>query len=942
MATQMKLFFSLLLFTSIIGYAQTKEKDPRTIILLGCVRNGFTGYGEGGAKVSVYREDGTVVNPSCLLITYGNRDRRANEFRVAVPVGKYRFHVECEGYKPLDYWYEVKNIKRQRMIKIPDLMIQRDFSQEQQLGEATVTATRVKMYYKGDTLVYNASAFKLPDGSMLDELIRQLPGAEIKGNGDIYINGRKLDYLLLNGKDFFGRNNKAMLENLPYYIIDKLKVYEEQSLRSQALGHEVDAKLYVMDVQVKKEYAVGYLGNIEGAAGTHDRYLGRLFAMRFTDYSRLSFFGGTNNLNESRKPGTDTEWKPSENVTGTETRHNAGFDFLCEDKEGNWKETANAIVTWVNTKNEEKVFSETFLTDGNAFARGHARRDRKGLEVSANNNFTLKKPFFLDLKTMVQYQNDKQLGHSLFAAYDGHPDSIGTDTLNRQVDSWKNSGWRVQASQSAQFLRNLPNGDDLELEAGVSYDKSDGHDFSLYRLNYYNGAGSDDARHRYNDNQARQYAYSGKALYRINFSKNFRWEFSYKYAQEDITERHDKYRLDQIPGWWQQDPAIDLLPSNREILREAMDNDNTNASHAQKKNQVLGTRLTINLGKHTKLGVKYSADHQSQRYRYSSHTLDSAIQRKVWLQSFEAEYIHSRKWDNRIFYYLNQGAPAMMRLMPITNTYNPLAITLGNPALKNQINQGVTNSISKYLGGNRTGNYSNHIGIRFYQNQVATAISYNRTTGVYTYRPECVNGNYRIFFYNSLGLGFKNLKQLTISNDLNYDYVHNVDLYLPESAAKSVRSTVGTHQLSETFKAGYDFGKIQLDWLTKIEYRHASSQQNKFKDIHATDICYGLIMRYDMPWKLRLISDFKVYTRRGYDSKEMNTDDFVWNIALSRAVLKGRLNFKVQGFDVLHNLNNVTYSLNGQGRTETWRRSIPSYWMLHVSWRFNKNPKRKN
>jgi len=932
-----------------MSYAQSSEqnsgKNPKKVVLSGCVRNSFTGYGEGGAIVSVYREDGTVVNPRCILLTYGNRDRRANEFRVAVPVGKYRFHVECEGYKPLDFWYEVKDFKRKQMIKLPDLLIQReDGERVRQLGEAVVRATKVKMYYKGDTLVYNASAFKLPDGSMLDELISQLPGAEIKNNGDVYINGRKLDYLLLNGKEFFSRNNKVMLENLPYYIVDKLKVYEEQTLRSQALGHEVEAKLYVMDVRVKKEYAVGYWGNVEGAAGTHDRYLGRLFAMRFTDYSRLSFFGGTNNLNENRKPGADTEWKPSENVTGTEKRHNAGFDFLCEDKEESWKEVADAVVAWTNANNEEKVFRETFLSGGNTFGRRHSLHAHKNFEVSANNNFTLKKPFFLDLKTTIRYQKNKQLGNSLFAAYNGHPDSINTDTLNLQEDNWKNTGWRVQAGQSFQFLRNLSNGDDLEVEANVNYNKSEGQDFSLYHLRYYSGVGSDDARHRYNDNQARHYAYSGKVLYRINFSRRFRWEFTYKYDQEDTSEKHDKYRLEQIADWWQQNPAVDLLPSNMEILKHAVDNDNTNATHAQNKNLALGTRLAMHLGEHAEFNVKYAAGYRSQLYHYSSYALDSTIQRKSWLHSINAEYIYSRKFDNRIFYYLNQETPAMMQLMPITNTYNPLAIFVGNPSLGIQTNQGIANDFSKKFGKTKlvNYNYNSHLGVRFYQNKVATAVSYNRETGVYTYRPECVKGNYLVFFYNSLGIGFKNLKQLTINNDLNYDYMHNVDLYLPESSTKSVRSTVGTHQLAETFKASYNFGKIQVDWLTKIDFRFASSLQNYFDDIHATDVCYGLTLRYDMPWNLKFVSDMRVYTRRGYDSKEMNTDDFVWNVAISRAVLKGKLVFKLQGFDVLHNLSNVTYSLNGQGRTETWRRSIPNYWMVHVQWKFNKNPKRKN
>lgn len=927
--------------------AQLEISSKKTVILSGCVRNSFTGYGEGNAKVSVYYEDSTIVAPWCVLLTYGNRDRRANEFRVEVPVGKYRIHVECKGYKPLDYWYEVKNIKRQEVIKLPDLMIQRDFSVEESgkdivLSEATVTATKIKMYYKGDTLVYNAAAFQLPDGSMLDDLIRQLPGAELKGNGDIYINGRKLDYLMLNGKDFFSGNNKVILDNLPYYIIDKLKVYEEQSVRSQALGHEVDAKLYVMDVQVKKEYAIGYLGNLEGAAGTRDRYLARGFAMRFSDYSRLSLFGGSNNLNESRKPGADTDWKPSEHTSGTEKCHNFGFDFFCENKKESWKEIANAMATWVDSKNEERNFSETFLPDGHSFGRGHSLQTSNRFELTANNNFTVKKPFFLDLKSNLRYQKNNSLGNSVSANFNAHPDSLFTDTLNLQTDKWKATNWNVQASQAVQFLRNLSNGDDLEIEGNVKFDKGEGKDFSQYRLRYNHNIGDEDARHRYNENHTNSYFYVGKALYRINFSKNYKWEFAYQYDQNAASGKHDKYRLDQIADWWQGMPAVDLLPSNMTILREVIDNDNANATHTQNKHQALQTRLALHVSKYSNINLNYTANYHANRYHYASSPLDSTIQRKVWLHAFNTEYIYSPgNCRNRFYYYVYQGATSMTQLMPISNSYNPLAIIVGNPSLGNQMDQGIANDFSIYLGKKKLMNYSHNVGVRLFHNQVATSISYDRTTGVYTYRPETVNGNYRFFFYNSVGFRFENVKQLTINNHINYDYIHNVDLYLPAMATQSIRNTVGTHQLAETFKASYDFGKIQLDWLTKIEYRYASSQQENFKNVHATDICYGLNLHYNMPWRLMLASDFKVYMRRGYESKEMNTEDFVWNIALSRAILKGKLNFKLQGFDILHNLNNVTYRLNGQGRTETWRRSIPNYWMLHIQWKFNKNPERK-
>ena len=73
----------------------------------------------------------------------------------------------------------------------------------------------------------------------------------------------------------------------------------------------------------------------------------------------------------------------------------------------------------------------------------------------------------------------------------------------------------------------------------------------------------------------------------------------------------------------------------------------------------------------------------------------------------------------------------------------------------------------------------------------------------------------------------------------------------------------------------------------------------------------------------------------------MNTDELVWNARLSKQVWKKRLTFALEGFDILHNLSAVTHTLNGQGRTETYRNVIPSYGMLHVIYRLNVQPKKK-
>ena len=129
----------------------------------------------------------------------------------------------------------------------------------------------------------DARAFQLSEGSMLESLVGNIPGTELKDNGDIYMNGKKVDYLTLNGKDFFKGNNRVMLDNLPYYTVDKLQFFHRRSERSLMAGKDVERQDYIMNVKLKQEYNTGYLGNVEAGIGTHERRLGRGFALRFTD-----------------------------------------------------------------------------------------------------------------------------------------------------------------------------------------------------------------------------------------------------------------------------------------------------------------------------------------------------------------------------------------------------------------------------------------------------------------------------------------------------------------------------------------------------------------------------------------------------------------------------------------------------------------------------------
>lgn len=271
-----------------------------SIFLEGKVFDKLTHVQVPGCLVEILNgSDSTLVNSQIAQQTSVSSGKKSVHaiYEIKIPrlVGKYILRVSMAGYDTT-YADLLINKIHERAWKIDTQPIYISRVKSVHLDDVVVKATKVKFYHKGDTLVYNADAFQLAEGSMLDALIRQLPGAELRKDGQIYVNGKFVDNLLLNGKDFFRGNHTVMLENLPNYMVSSINVYDKLGKNSKFAGYEMsDDRQYVMDVKLKKQYSIGWIGNIEGGGGTKDRYLGRLFAMRYTDHSRLAIYGNVNN-----------------------------------------------------------------------------------------------------------------------------------------------------------------------------------------------------------------------------------------------------------------------------------------------------------------------------------------------------------------------------------------------------------------------------------------------------------------------------------------------------------------------------------------------------------------------------------------------------------------------------------------------------------------------
>ena len=273
------------------------------------------------ACVTVFDADSTTVLCDSLYKFFLDKGEQYETFRCywgRLPLrSRYVFRVEAQGYNTKWVSYDLKKSwygKYPKQFSVPRVTLYEELNYDIK-DAAVVTASRIKFVMKGDTIEYNAAAFRMSEGSMLDNLVRALPGVTMDENGRIKVNGKFVQNLTINGRDFFRGDPKIALSNLPAYTVDKIKVFHRRPeidgyQRSEA---EKENDPITMDVRLKREYAQGWISNYEVAGGSNlkggwdEKWMARLFALRYTNHSSLGFYANANNLNESTNPGSKGE-----------------------------------------------------------------------------------------------------------------------------------------------------------------------------------------------------------------------------------------------------------------------------------------------------------------------------------------------------------------------------------------------------------------------------------------------------------------------------------------------------------------------------------------------------------------------------------------------------------------------------------------------------------
>ena len=922
------------LITIILALAATSAWAQREVTITGDVKDGFLKTPLTDAKVTICRADSSVLDTAKMTI-YKRSDQplyAVFSSKVKTDANAVLVHAWLQGYD--DVWQRV-NITGQTEVEVPTIEMRK--MREMDLGEVVVKATRVKMFYRGDTLVYDATAFKLPDGSMLDALIRQMPGVTMNDGGEIFVNGRKVDELMLGSRSFFKGNRKVLLENLPYYTVQNIKVYDKQSDMSKALGYDVDAKSFVMDVNLKQEYQRGYIANAEAAAGTNDRWLARAFALGFSDHYRFTLLGNVNNVNETRHIGQSGNWTPATMPKNMLTTRSVAGEIDYHAKEDKVKNNLTASYTSTTDVSESRSRYEQFLQGLTPTSLTESFSRASNRQWNARNAFTLTKPFYLYAVADFSYSKN----HGAFSSmFDQWNDTLTASQRNRGF----NEGKAWSGSMEAQGAFNVgKNQQHINFYVRAQHSENESESAMRYSTRQYVNP-QQSIQHNVDDISNRTTWGAASLNYNMKLFKG---------VEMQVGESVNLVRIDAHDYLYHPDTL--LLASQIDALTAITDFNNSYDSRTNAVENTVGLSFS-GKGKYKmnpnapftidyqrwNVGISVPIRHESLDYQRGR--LDTLARQNTMFVNTSASFRHASedgKQDFRIHASHKRSAADLSDRITYRDDSQPLVVKLGNPDLKSFITSNFGIDYSNKAGRNQQ---QWHVGTSadIYHRQTAQSASYDPVSGVYTYQPMNVKGAYRLNAKFDISRAIDKNRYWSWQTNADAGYHHSIDHAMLTGMTASEENVVNTLTLHDNAYIQYNKGTLNIRATGDIRWRHSEGKMYDFETLNATDFQYGLSARYTIPrLNTTLSADGNMYSRRGYGSSELNTDDFVLNASISQPFFKGKLIARIEAFDLLHQLSNTQYTVNAQGRTETWYRSLPHYVMAHLVYHWNKNPKKK-
>ena len=873
-------------------------------------------------------------------------------FRISVPNdGSFTLKITYVGFKTYTKKFTLKDGKGYNAGTIslaPDAIM---------LKGATVTARASKVTLKADTFVYNATAFRTPEGSVVEELVKRLPGAEVSDDGTIKINGKEVKKILVEGKEFMVGDTKTAMKNLPTNIIDRIKAYDQKSDLARVSGIDDGEEETVLDFGIKAGMNKGVMVNADLAAGTKDRYAGRVFGGVMQNDFKVFMMTNANNTNDMGFPGGGGGGRWGGGRQGLTANKMTGVNLNYENT---GKLKLDGSVRWNHSDGDafSKRTSETFVNGatsqfGNNISQNFTR--------SNNWNAQMRLEWTPDSMTNIMFRpnlrfnsNDGDNG-STEASFNANPyDNKAIVNPLDQLDALTNillndrSQTNVSYSDSKnvngmlQFNRRLSNnGRNITVQLNAGWSDGTSKQISNSLLRYYtlgvvNGG---DTINRYSITPTKNWNYSARITYSEPILPRTYLQFSYQYQYRFQKSDRGTYDFSEIlpvamwdGGYRSWDSYVSQFGHITSLDPYRSDN---LSRYSEYQNYIHTAEVMLRIVRNSytfNVGVQMVPQKSHFIQDFKGIHADTTRTVTNFAPTMDFRWKKSQTGQLRFTYRANTSQPSMSDLLDIEDNTDPLNVTRGNPGLKPSFRQNFNLFYNDYFQKHQRA-VMTFVNFSTTANSIANKITFLEG-GKRISRPENVNGNWNAnvgFMFNTAidSAGYFNVNTFT-----NFGYVHNVGFVNDgKSDAKSVTKTT---TVMERLAASYRNDWLEIELNGSVNYNHNRSELQTNNNLDTWQFSYGGMIGVTAPWGTSLTTNLNMQSRRGYYDASMNTNELIWNAQLSQSFLRGKpLTISLQLYDILHNQSTISSTVSAMMRSDTEYNAITSYGMVHVIYRLN-------
>ena len=896
---------------------------------------------EKDAKEPIIQATVQLLSPKDSSMINGSVTDEYGNFVVHAKPGKYILKVSYVGYVSQFKHYTLSKTHPQvsvGTIALPDDAIM--------LKEAVVTAEAPMVSVSKDTMMYSSSAYRTPQGAMLEELVKKLPGAEVSDDGTVKINGKEVKKIMVDGKEFFGGDVSTGLKNLPVDMVDKVKAYDKKSDLARITGIDDGEEETVLDLTVKKGKNKGFFGNADLSVGTEDRYSGRTMMNYFKDQTQFSMIGSANNTADQGFSGGGSRWFwPS----GLNARKMLGANFATETE----KLDMGGSIRY-NYRDQDRIgrgYSERFLQTGSSYANTNSlyRVNTNSINIDYRLEWKPDSMTNIIFRPNFSYGSSKTNSENQSATFDNDPfdiivnpndylnldgldsnDPLSTIRINSSNDrSYLKSG-STSANATLQVNRKLNNkGRNITFRGRLGYTDTESDLYTDALTRYYQfdyNPDSMNVRRRYIDTPVNNYTYSGRLTYSEPIVKGLFLQFSYELSYRHNTSDRSTYNLDNF-GW----RLGDQLPVN---YKDGFDSDLSKDATYDYVNHNIQSGFRL-IRKKYQLDAGMSFQPQNTKLSYTRGTYSTDTVRNVF--NFAPNMRFRYKFSNlsrlEVMYRGRSSQPGMENLLPITDDSNPLNITMGNPGLKPSFMHTIHAFFNTYNSEKQRGIVTN-VMFNATQNAISNSTMYNESTGGRITQPTNINGNWNAFGMFGFNSALRN-KRFNINSFSRANYRNNV-AYLYNNATKvDDRNKTTNLTLAENLNGTYRNNWFEFSLSGALEYNWERSALRPQNNQEPYTYSYGASTNISLPWDMTLSTNVTNQCRRGYSDSSMNRNELIWNTQVAQSFLKGAATLSFEMYDILHNQSTVSRILTAELRNVNEYNSINSYCMVHFIYKFS-------